>query len=114
MTETLKNGWQGFVGFLTDNDSSTVMESIRKIDYNELLGSPLFWFISIVLLALAIWRKQVKLMLLAASAVCFVFLLQNVLPTSGQTLSLDGLLKFGGGTLAIVGVNFYFLLVRQN
>jgi hypothetical protein len=113
MIETLKNGWQSFVGFLAENDAATLMGSIRKLDYNEMLGNPLVWVISIVLLGLAIWRKQIKLMLLTASAICFVLLLQSTLPSSGQTLSLDGLLKFGGGTLALVGVNFYFLLIRE-
>lgn len=111
--EMFKNGWDSFVKFLTDNDAGTLAESIRKIDFGELLTNPLFWVVSIALLVLAVWRKQVKLMLLAFSAVAFFFLLQNTLPPGGENLSLEGLLKFGGGTLAIVGVNFYFLLIRR-
>jgi hypothetical protein len=111
--EMLRNGWNGFVKFLTDNDAATLAESARKIDFGELLTNPLFWVVSIALLVLAVWRKQVKLMLLAVSVVAFFFLLQNTLPPAGQSLSLKGLLKFGGGTLAIVGMNFYFLLIRR-
>lgn len=113
MLETLKEYWDGFVGFLTDYDAATLAESIRRIDYGELLTNPLFWLVGIVLLGLAVWRKQIKLMVLAASLVGFFFLLQTTLPAGGKTLSLEALLKFGGGTLALIGLNFYFLLIRE-
>jgi hypothetical protein len=52
-------------------------------------------------------------MVLAVSLVAFFFLLQSTLPAGGKTLSLEDLVKFGGGTLALIGLNFYFLLIRE-
>jgi len=113
MLETLKDYWNGFVGFLTEYDAMTIAEKIRQVDFNDLLTNPLFWLVGITLLALAVWRKQIKTMVFAASLVAFFFLLQNTLPAGGKGLSLEALLKFGGGTLALIGVNFYFLLIRE-
>ncbi len=111
--ESLKGYWDTFVDFLKTNDAATVGESMRQVDFAALLSSPLFWLIGIVILGLAIWRKQIKLMVLAISMVGFFFLLQSTLPVGGKSLSLDGLVKFGGGTLALIGINFYFLLIRE-
>lgn len=113
MLETLKEYWDGFVGFLTEYDAATLAEAIRKVDYGAMLTNPLFWLISIVLFGLAIWRKQIKLMVLAASLVGFFFLLQGTLPVGGKALALNDLVIFGGGTLALIGLNFYFLLIRE-
>jgi hypothetical protein len=113
MLETLKNIWDGFVEFLSANDANTLAEKAQKVDFAALLTDPLFWFVSIVLIGLAVWRKQIKLMVLAVSLVAFFFLLQMTLPSAGKALSLEDLVKFGGGTLALIGLNFYFLLIRE-
>ncbi len=113
MLETLKSTWDGFVEFLTANDANTLAEKAQKVDFAALLTNPLFWLVSIVLLGLAIWRKQIKMMVLAVSLVAFFFLLQSTLPSGGKTLALEDLVKFGGGTLALIGLNFYFLLIRE-
>lgn len=113
MLETLQEYWNEFVAFLTEYDAATLAETFRQIDVAALLTNPVFWLVGIVLLGLAIWRKQIKLMVFAASLVGFFFLLQNTLPAGGKALSLEALLKFGGGTLALIGVNFYFLLIRE-
>jgi hypothetical protein len=113
MIETLKEYWDAFVKFLTEYNANTLAEKLQEVDFGALLTDPLFWFVSLVLFGLAVWRKQIKLMIFAVSLVGFFFLLQSTLPKGGQSLSLESLVKFGGGTLALLALNFYFLLIRE-
>ncbi len=111
--DTLKNYWDGFVQFLTEYDSQKIMELLRSLDWNEIARSPIAWGLAISVVAYSLWKKQVRYLILGISLVLFVFLLQHTIPPAGENLSLSKLLTFLGGCVALMGVNVYFMFIRE-
>ncbi|NTV42710.1 MAG: hypothetical protein HGA63_05360 [Syntrophobacteraceae bacterium] len=111
--EMLNAIYEGLAKFLSDYDAHKMAEAIRTLDWGKLLSDPTFWFIFLPPLLLLIWRKAYRFLLLAASLVIFVFLLQYTLPPAGQSMPLNKLLEFIGGSVVLVVVNLYFLFMRE-
>ncbi len=111
--EKVENYWKSLVEFLTEYKTERIAEVIRNLDWQEILRNPIAWVISLTLLGLAVWKQKFKLLIAVASLVAFVFLLQMTLPPAGQSISLTDLVKFVGGTMALLAVNVYFLIIRN-
>lgn len=105
--------YEGLAKFLADYDAHKMAEVIRTLDWGKLLSESTTWFIVLPPVLLLVWRKAYRFLLLLASLVVFVFLLQYTLPPAGQSMPLNKLLEFIGGTMVLVVVNLYFLLMRE-
>lgn len=112
--EKLTAFWEGFVHFLKEYDSNKIAAVLREIDWAALAGNPAAWIVGVPLILLMIWKKQVKLMVLGISMVLFMVLLQHTLAPPGESMSLEKLVQFIGGAIALAGVNLYFLFMRQS
>jgi hypothetical protein len=112
--EKLTAFWAGFVQFLKEYDSNKIAAVLREIDWAALARSPAAWIVGVPLVLLMIWKKQVKLMVLGISMVLFMALLQHTLAAPGESMSLEKLVQFIGGAIALAGVNLYFFFMRQS
>ena len=83
------------------------------MDWDSLMLSPWLWAAGVALLVLVVWKRRVSFLILAVSFVLFVVLLKNSLPQSDQPMPLSKLLEFIGGTGLLIGVNLYFLVIRE-
>ncbi|MHC1729851.1 MAG: hypothetical protein AB9866_28260 [Syntrophobacteraceae bacterium] len=99
--------------FLAANDFPTLLESVRQMEWKEVSRSIYTWLIALPLLVYLIWRKKVKTIVFLATSVLFIVLLQYTLSPPGQSLPLEDLLKFLGGAVALVGINFYMIFIRD-
>lgn len=104
--------WKSFLEFLTEYKTEKIGNLIRNLDWQEVIRNPIVWVVSLTILGLMVWKQQFKLLIVMASAVAFVFLLQLTLPPAGQAISLTNLLQFVGGTMALLGANVYFLIIK--
>jgi len=111
--ETIKNYWEKFVKFLADYDARKIVESVQQLDWNEQLWNPYIWLIGLPLLIYLTWKRKFNILMLAGSFVVFIFLVQNTLPPPGGAIPLDKILIFLGGSVALLGVNVYFLIMRS-
>jgi hypothetical protein len=108
-----KEAWTGFVKFLADYDINKLSDVIRHVKWGDFLSHPMTWIVGIPLLAIVFWKKLFRLLLVGVSFVLLILLLQYTSPGSGQQMSLDKLLTFLGGAVVLIGVNAYFLLIRD-
>ena len=111
--ENLEQYWKSFVDFLAEYKTEKISSVIRNLDWQELIRSPIVWVVTLSILGLIVWKQQFKLLILMASAVAFVVLLQFTMPPAGQSIQLTSLLQFAGGTMALLGINVYFLIIRN-
>lgn len=111
--ENVEHYWKSFLEFLTEYRTEKISEVIRNLDWQELIRNPVVWLVSLTLLGFIVWKQQIKLLIMMASVVAFVFLLQVTLPPTGQAIPLASLLKFVGGTMALLALNVYFLIIRS-
>jgi hypothetical protein len=88
------------------------METIQKLDWSHLIASPLFWISVLAVLSLLVIKRMFKPILAAASVVTFMVLAKSTLPSAGADMPLHDRLVFFGGCVALVAINFYFLLMR--
>jgi hypothetical protein len=110
--ETIKNYWEKFVKFLVDYDAKKLVESVRQLDWQEQLWNPYIWLIGLPLLIYLSWKRKFNIIILACSFVLFTFLAQNTLPAPGGAIPLEKILIFLGGSVALLAVNIYFLILR--
>ena len=106
--------WERILTFLKENDVRTIGETMRNLNWGDVLRNPIFWLVALPLSGWIVWKKQFKLLILIGSLVAFAFVFQSVLPTSEQEISIDGLLKFLGGTIVIIAIDIYFFFIRQD
>ncbi len=109
----LKEVWNRFFLFLKEYDAAHIMEVLREADWSSILTNPLAWIVTLSLVGVMIWKKQLKMLVLMCSLVAFLVLLQVTLPASGDSMELSRILQFIGGSALLAGVNLYFLFVRQ-
>jgi hypothetical protein len=109
----LKELWSRIADFFIKNDFVSLMEMLRKLEWNVVLRSFYFWAVAVPLLIYIIMTKKIRLMVLGVSIGLFIVLLQKVLPTPGASMPLHDLLVFIGGTFGLVVVNLYFLFMRD-
>lgn len=111
--ETITDYWKSFVEFLSVYKTEKISEVIRSLDWQEVIRNPVVWVVTLSLLGVVVWKRQFKILVLVASVVVFVVLLQFTLPPAGQSIPLESLLKFVGGTMLLLAVNVYFLIIRN-
>lgn len=106
--------WERIVTFFKEYDVHKLTEALQNLNWMEVLKSPFFWLGAVLFGAWIVWKKQYKLLLLPFSFVAFSYLFRYSLPTSGQEVGLEQLLKFLGGAIVIVGVNIYFFFIHED
>ncbi len=111
--EKMKAIWDSLIKFLTDYDAHALAEAIRTLDWGKALSEPVTWVIILPPLIFCIFKKAFRFLLLMGSLVAMVFLLQHTMPPSGQSMPLNKLLEFIGGSIVLVVVNLYFLFMRS-
>lgn len=104
--------WDRLIQFLTTYDVATLSELVQQLDWKLIVRTPLFWLISVPIMCWIVWKRHFRLLLLLASAVSFLALVQVTLPPTGGSIPLDRLLTFVGGCVVLIGLNFYFLFIR--
>jgi hypothetical protein len=109
----IKDMWTAFLKFLSEYDISKISEVIGQTKWSDVASHPMTWVIGIPLLGLVFWKKWYRSLMLAVSFVALILLLQYSSPGSGQEMSLEKLLTFLGGAVVLIGINAYFLLIRQ-
>lgn len=109
----MKEIWDSFLKMLTEYNMGRVLDLLRQVNWYDMLVSPWAWIVAIPFLVLVLWKRQLRLLVLGVSFALFVWLLQNSLPAAGQPMPLSQLLEFIAGTGALVGVNLYFLFIRE-
>jgi hypothetical protein len=111
--ETIKNIWGSFVQFLSEYNVEKIVQAIQQLDWHALLTNPVAWMIAIPLLIFIIWKRRLNLLILFCSFIVFAYLLQNTLPPAGESVPLNKLLEFLGGSVVLLAVNIYFLILRE-
>lgn len=109
----MKEFFSDFVGFLAHYDFQTFMDMVRTLDWWKLAANPYLWGMVLVVMGLAIWKRQLELLILVVSIFLFLALAQHSIPPAGQTISLDKILEFMVGSAVLIGVNVYFLIIRE-
>lgn len=109
----MKEAWNLFIKLLSDYDMDRLIELLRHLKWQDVLLNPWTWLVIVPLVAIALWRGRFSLLVMIASFMAFVWLLQNSLPPSGQSIPLSSLLEFVAGTVGLVVVDMYFLFVRE-
>jgi hypothetical protein len=108
MFEQIKN-------FVLEYDLQKLMELLRNVDWRKTLSTPEVWFVGVPVLGLLVWKRKFRLMLFLVSVVAFTFLIPLTLPAkTGDSIPLEKLLMFLGGSLALVLINLYFIFVRRD
>jgi hypothetical protein len=111
--EAIKNIWDQFVHFLSEYDVQKIAEALHQLDWRAQLTNPVTWIVGLPLLAFIIWKRKVNLLILCCSFVAFIYLLQNTLPPTGESVPLNKLLEFLGGSVVLLAVNIYFMILRE-
>ena len=104
--------WEKAINFLAIYDSQKLAELIHDLDWQQLLHNPLFWLSATPLLGFLIWKRHFHFLLLMLSLVLLTVLVLNTLPPAGEPIPLNKIVTFIGGSVALVALNLYFLIVR--
>jgi hypothetical protein len=112
--EQVKKLWEAFINFLITYDSHKISQLFDKLKWEEVLTNPYVWLIGLPSLGYMLWKKRFKTLILLLSLAAFVYLIKATFPPSGETVPLDKLLKFIGGTVALCVLNLYLLVVRAD
>ena len=99
--------------FLAAHDFPMLLEAIRKLEWSQMAKSPFTWLIVMPVMVYLLWTKKFKTTTAIVSLWLFLLLVQKTLTPEGETLSLHNLLIFLSGAVALVGLNVYFLFIRQ-
>lgn len=100
--------------FLAAHDFQTLMESMRQLDWHQVLKSGYTWLIVLPIMITIFWTRRFKILIALGSMVGFLLLLQYTLPPAGEQIPLHDLLTFLGGSVALVGLNLYILFIRES
>ncbi len=105
--------FQRIFEYLKANDFPTILESIRQLEWSVVSRSIYTWMIALPIIIFLVWRKKVKTIVFLATSILFILLLQTTLSPPGESLPLEDLLKFLGGAVVLLGVNFYMIFIRD-
>jgi hypothetical protein len=100
--------------FLLEYDLLKIQEAVRDLDWGKVLATPAVWLVSVPVLGYMVWKRKFRMMLLLGSLLAFTLMLPQMMPTAGENIPFPKLILFLGGTLALVLINLYFLLVRRD
>ncbi len=109
----MKEYWDRIIKFFAVWDFPTILQALRQLDPKEVARNPLVWAIGVPVLALMVWRKMFRVLLLLCSFGLFLLLLQATVGSPGEGMPLRDVLSFVGGSLVLLVVNLYFLLMRD-
>ena len=109
----MKEVLNSIYNFLVTYDFPTLLACIRKADLGQVAASVYTWLIALPVLIVLIWTKSIKIIVALISLFLFVLLIRNTFSQAGETLPLRDLITFLGGSVALVGVNLYFIFIRQ-
>jgi hypothetical protein len=99
--------------FLAAHDFPTLLAAIRGLEWTQIARSFYTWLIILPLLTFLLWTKKFKILIAIGSFLLFLVLMQKYLSPAGDTLPLQDLLIFLAGAVALIGLNFYLLFVRE-
>lgn len=99
--------------FLVVNDFQTLLETIRQMNWGNVVKDPITWLIVAPIAITLVWKKCFKIMTAMASFVAFILLLQYTLPPMGDKIPLHDLVIFCGGAFGLVLFNLYIFLVKD-
>lgn len=105
--------WEKIFGFLKEYSISRIVEVCREMDWSDIASNPLVWLLTISVVVFMIWKQQVKLLVGLCSLVVFLVLLQYALPPAGQSMEMEKIVHFVGGSAVLAGLNLYFIFVKQ-
>jgi hypothetical protein len=111
--DDLKEFWEKIFLFLKEYSISRIVEVCREMDWSKVASNPVVWLVTLAVVGTMIWKQQIKLLVGLCSLVAFLALLQYALPPAGQSMEMDKLVHFVGGSAVLAAVNLYFLFVRQ-
>lgn len=109
----MKDLLDSIVNFLAIHDLPSVLASIGELDWTRLAASGYTWLIGLPVLVMLIWTKSIKTIVALVSSFLFLLLVRNTLSPVDGALPLHDLLKFLAGAVLLVGVNLYFIFIRQ-
>jgi hypothetical protein len=109
----VKQLFNSIYDFLAANDFPTLLEACRKLEWSQLARSAYTWLIVLPILIFLLWTKKFKILIAIASFFLFLLLLQKTMTHAGETLSLQDLLIFLSGAVALIGLNLYLLFIRE-
>ncbi len=112
--EQLKKLWEAFINFLATYDSHKISELVHNLKWEDVLANPYVWLIGLSSVGYMVVKKRFKTLVLIFSLVAFLYLVQTTLPSAGETIPLENLLKFIGGSVILGGLNLYLLFVRSD
>lgn len=109
----MKDLLNSIYNFLVTNNFPTVLASMNKLDWSHVAKSGYTWLIGLPILIALIWTKKIKTIVALASSLLFLLLVRGTLSTVNGALSLHDLMIFLAGAVALIGVNLYFIFIRQ-
>ncbi|MCE5334189.1 MAG: hypothetical protein LLG06_06335 [Desulfobacteraceae bacterium] len=109
----MKEYLQRILNFLAENDFQKLLESVRGLNWIDVVQSLYFWLIGVPIIIALLWRKKTKTLVALVTAVLFVILIQYTLGAPGEQMPLKDLLAFFGGAVALIGIYLYFLFIRD-
>jgi len=109
ITSLFSNLWE----IIKTYDLQKILDLIHSINWLELMNSPVAWLVLIAVLLVIIISKRYRYVLVVLSIAVFIYLVDKTLPAQLENVELKNLIGFFAGTVAIVGINFYFLVVRE-
>ena len=99
--------------FLATNDLPTVLRTISRVNPAAVAKSIYTWLVVVPICIYLLWTKKFKAMIAVASLFLFLLLAQKTLTQSGDSVNLHDVLVFIAGTVALIALNLYLVLVRE-
>jgi ascorbate-specific PTS system EIIC-type component UlaA len=109
----MKEMFDKIIAFLAQYDFMTVTRAVRDLSAEQILKNPAFWIVTVPFVGYCVLRRRYKYIIVAVSVVAFAYLVGDILPRGGESIEPTKLVKFVGGTVGLLAVNFYLLFVRD-
>ncbi len=111
--ESISELWKEFTDFLLRYDFKTISEMLYSIDWIQLAHNPIAWAVVIVIVGAIVISKRYQYLILILSVAVLFFVFYKTVPENTEEVQFQKLLVFMFSTIAIVGLNIYFLIIRK-
>ena len=111
--ESVIDLWHRFLDFLLKYDFRTLAKMVYSIDWHKLSYNPISWLAAAIVMIAIIISKRYKYLLLIASIALMFFVFYKTVPENPEEIEFQKLLVFMFSSIAIVGVNIYFFMMRK-
>ncbi len=111
--ETIKAFFEELFRIIKTYDLQTVLKLIHDIDWLALLKNPVSWVVILLIAIFVVLTKRYRYVILFLSIVAFAYMTGKVLPSQVEEIELKHLVSFFGATAVLVGINFYFFVIRE-